>query len=133
MKLKVEVETQPSSQPAAKKSIGLWLLLIVCVLGWFGFLLVRSTLIPSGGNSPPPAAPEVVPVSHPEDGCPRGCSYRKPGCDIKGNVAFETAERIYHVPGQTYYEETEIRPEAGERWFCSEAEAVENGWRKSRL
>lgn len=54
------------------------------------------------------------------------------GCNIKGNISIETGERIYHVPGQTYYRETVISPRYGERWFCSEAEARRAGWRKSR-
>lgn len=54
------------------------------------------------------------------------------GCNIKGNMSIETGERIYHVPGQTYYEATRISPEYGERWFCSEEEARRAGWRKSR-
>lgn len=52
-------------------------------------------------------------------------------CDIKGNVSFNTGERIYHVPGQAYYDETVINEDYGERWFCTEDEAVEAGWRKS--
>ena len=44
-------------------------------------------------------------------------------CDIKGNINAGTGERIYHVPGQTYYAETVVNPLRGERWFCSEVEA----------
>lgn len=55
-----------------------------------------------------------------------------PSCKIKGNISIDTGERIYHVPGQRYYVETRIRPEYGERWFCSESEARAAGWRKSR-
>ena len=54
------------------------------------------------------------------------------GCEIKGNVSIESGERIYHVPGQEYYSETNIAAEWGERWFCSEAEARNAGWRKSK-
>ncbi|WP_246485612.1 sunset domain-containing protein [Aminobacter carboxidus] len=53
-------------------------------------------------------------------------------CDINGNVSIDTGERIFHVPGQEYYDETIIRPEFGERWFCSESEARSAGWRKSK-
>lgn len=52
-------------------------------------------------------------------------------CDIKGNISVHSGERIYHVPGQRYYASTIIRPEYGERWFCSEAEARSSGWRRS--
>lgn len=37
------------------------------------------------------------------------------GCNIKGNISIDTRERIYHVPGQTYYDETVISPRYGER------------------
>jgi hypothetical protein len=56
-----------------------------------------------------------------------GCKVR-----VKGNISFETGERIYHVPGQKFYDETYINPRKGERWFCSEEEARAAGWRKSR-
>ena len=55
-----------------------------------------------------------------------------PGCVIKGNISMRTGERIYHLPGQRYYDSTVISPDKGERWFCTEAEARENGWRKSK-
>jgi micrococcal nuclease len=50
---------------------------------------------------------------------------------IKGNISQSTGERIYHVPGQEFYDRTVIDETAGERWFCTEAEAVQAGWRKS--
>ena len=54
-------------------------------------------------------------------------------CDrcIKGNISYDSGERIYHFPGCEYYEETVINPAYGERWFSSEAEAVAAGWRKA--
>ncbi|WP_025661780.1 hypothetical protein [Rhizobium sp. IBUN] len=52
-------------------------------------------------------------------------------CNIKGNVSIDSGERIYHVPGQHYYEATKISPQYGERWFCSEQEARAAGWRKA--
>lgn len=55
------------------------------------------------------------------------------GCKIKGNVSLNTGERIYHVPGQRYYQDTVISSQYGERWFCSEQEARRAGWRKSRV
>lgn len=54
------------------------------------------------------------------------------GCPIKGNVSFATGERIYHLPGQPRYAETRIRPEWGERYFCTESEARAAGWRPAR-
>ncbi|MDA0674060.1 MAG: cold shock domain-containing protein [Cyanobacteria bacterium] len=49
-------------------------------------------------------------------------------CNVKGNISIDTGKKIYHAPGMKDYEITRISPEHGERWFCSEEEAVENGW-----
>jgi endonuclease YncB( thermonuclease family) len=40
-------------------------------------------------------------------------------CHIKGNIS-NKGIRIYHLPGQRFYEETVISPAKGERMFCSE-------------
>lgn len=53
------------------------------------------------------------------------------GCGIKGNISRD-GKRIYHLPGQAWYDATRIRPEQGERWFCSEADARAAGWRRAR-
>jgi Staphylococcal nuclease homologue len=53
-------------------------------------------------------------------------------CVIKGNIS-SGGERIYHVPGQRYYDKTQIDPSKGERWFCTEQEAVAAGWRKAKV
>jgi endonuclease YncB( thermonuclease family) len=55
----------------------------------------------------------------------------KKHCVIKGNISSK-GERIYHVPGGQYYSRTRINPAKGERWFCTEAEARAEGWRRSR-
>jgi endonuclease YncB( thermonuclease family) len=49
------------------------------------------------------------------------------GCVIKGNIS--RSDRIYHMPWDRFYERTRIEMDKGERWFCSEAEAVAAGWR----
>lgn len=74
--------------------------------------------------SPPPNSPE-----NPQSGCPSGCISPPAGCDIKGNVSFDSGEKIYHLPGDPYYNQTVINPDYGERWFCTEQEAQANGWR----
>ncbi|MFT6772549.1 MAG: endonuclease YncB(thermonuclease family) [Paracoccaceae bacterium] len=51
-------------------------------------------------------------------------------CAIKGNIS--KAGRIYHLPDSRDYARTRITPEAGERWFCSEADARAAGWRAVR-
>jgi endonuclease YncB( thermonuclease family) len=52
-------------------------------------------------------------------------------CDIKGNVS-KKGERIYHVPGQRFYDETVISSSNGERMFCTEDEARAAGWRRAK-
>ncbi|MEM9817866.1 MAG: cold shock domain-containing protein [Cyanobacteria bacterium P01_D01_bin.6] len=58
-------------------------------------------------------------------------SISQPGCVIKGNISIATGNKLYHLPGMKDYESTVIDPASGERWFCSESEAIENGWRKA--
>lgn len=50
------------------------------------------------------------------------------GCKIKGNVS-RKGDRIFHIPGSPDYERTVINEGAGERWFCTEQEAIAAGWR----
>jgi hypothetical protein len=55
------------------------------------------------------------------------------GCAIKGNIS-RKGERICHTPrGDRFYERTRIDEAKGERWFCSEKEAAEAGFRASLL
>ena len=57
---------------------------------------------------------------------------RSSECNIKGNISSK-GERIYHVPGQRYYDRTKISPSKGERWFCTEGEVRAAGWRRSKV
>ncbi|PHO03052.1 nuclease [Rhodobacteraceae bacterium 4F10] len=52
-------------------------------------------------------------------------------CNIKGNISSKGA-RIYHMPGTKWYSRTKISERYGERWFCSEADARNAGWRRAR-
>lgn len=49
------------------------------------------------------------------------------GCPIKGNISENG--RIYHVPWSRDYIKTRIDTAKGERWFCSEKDALAAGWR----
>ena len=54
------------------------------------------------------------------------------GCTIKGNVT--NAGRIYHMPWSPWYEKVRMDDGGrgsvkGKRWFCSETEAQQAGWR----
>lgn len=75
------------------------------------------------------AAPTIVPAAYSSLNVPAALN---PNCKIKGNISLNSGERIYHVPGQKHYAPTVISPSYGERWFCSEKEARDAGWRKSR-
>jgi cold shock CspA family protein len=55
----------------------------------------------------------------------------KPNCQVKGNISVSSRNKIYHLPGMEDYESTVIDESAGERWFCSESEASEAGWKKA--
>lgn len=50
------------------------------------------------------------------------------GCPIKGNIN-KKGEYIYHAPWSPWYAKTNIDVSKGERWFCSEREALDAGWR----
>ena len=80
------------------------------------------------------AKPEVRSIEKPEVRSiekPEVRSILKPECNIKGNISYNTGNKIYHLPGMEDYQSTKINPTKGERWFCSESEAIANGWRKA--
>lgn len=62
---------------------------------------------------------------------PNSQTTQEPNCLIKGNINI-SGEKIYHLPGCGSYNKTTINESAGERWFCSEDEAVSAGWRKAK-
>jgi len=117
------------------------------VLAAAGILSTWAVLAPERQASPrsrpiePPERPLAAPPPTekpaedpaPPEGCPEGCTSSQHGCGIKGNISLRTGERIYHLPGQQYYDRTVISPEAGERWFCTEEEAEANGWRRAKV
>ncbi|MEL6452714.1 MAG: thermonuclease family protein [Pseudomonadota bacterium] len=50
-----------------------------------------------------------------------------PACRIKGNISENG--RIFHMPGQAFYDVTLINVARGERWFCTADAARQAGWR----
>lgn len=52
-------------------------------------------------------------------------------CTIKGNIS-SSGEKIYHLEGCASYNVTKIDEARGERWFCTEEEAITAGWRKAK-
>lgn len=76
--------------------------------------------------APTASAPAVKPSAAPS------ASTSEPGaCSIKGNINSD-GEKIAHRPGDSAYERTKISTGKGERWFCSESEALAAGWRMAR-
>ena len=52
------------------------------------------------------------------------------GCPIKGQVA--GASRVYVLPWAADYERVRVQKTRGERWFCSEQEAVSAGFKAAQ-
>jgi len=52
-------------------------------------------------------------------------------CMIKGNYRPSTGTKIYHLPECYNYDRIVIDTSRGDRWFCTEKEAQEGGFRKS--
>ncbi len=50
-------------------------------------------------------------------------------CNIKGNISKNT--KIYFFPGCSSYQVSKVQLYLGERWFCSEKEAISAGFTKS--
>lgn len=56
-----------------------------------------------------------------------GAEYAAPnGCAIKGNITAHG--HLYYMPWSPRYASVKIEEGKGERWFCSEAEAISAGW-----
>ncbi len=96
---------------------------IAAGVGALGTLAVAQTHL---------SLPDVRPFFDPVINSQAAVGQPRVGCNIKGNISIATGERIYHVPGQKFYDATVISPQYDERWFCTEAEARAAGWRKAR-
>lgn len=95
------------------------------ILGLEGFKIQHNILAESGSNE---FLYDIMSFSLSK------CSLKtdkKNNCNIKGNIGYNSGEKIYHLPGCELYNETVINEEYGERWFCSEQEAMNAGWRKA--
>lgn len=129
----------------ARTSSGDWLLLGNGL--WISAdLVVNAPAVPIAEVTPtPPVRSAVPPAAVPSRGgaatgqgtnpnaftCIGGCVVPPdPSCAIKGNVN-SRGEKIYHLPGQRDYHRTNIKPEEGDRWFCTEEEARAAGFRRA--
>jgi micrococcal nuclease len=72
-----------------------------------------------------------------------GCDYKvtersqndvpasSPECTIKGNISAGVSTKTYFVDGCLTYNQVKIDPARGEKYFCSESEAVKAGYKKA--
>ena len=56
----------------------------------------------------------------------------KKSCAIKGNIDFQTYDKFYHLQSCRHYNQIVLNLAYGEKWFCSEDEAVKAGFIKTR-
>lgn len=52
-------------------------------------------------------------------------------CLIKGNIDKNSYEKFYHLPSCSHYSQIIIEKDIGERYFCSEKEAISAGFKKA--
>ena len=55
-----------------------------------------------------------------------------PKCNLKGNYDADSNRNIYYFPGCAQYEFTIVEKDEGEKWFCSEKEALAAGYLRSK-
>jgi micrococcal nuclease len=103
---KYQKEFKEAQSEASTGKIGLW-----------GDVCQETSVQTSNDTDASEAVPVVAPVSD-------------SSCVIKGNISTKN-EKIFHVPGCGSYSKTVIDESEGERWFCSEQEALNAGWRKA--
>ena len=113
---KKQADYKKAQQVAEDEKKGLWA---------DGVCETSTTASTSSSESQTQTTPAAAQQTTPQASTPTDCN-------IKGNIS-SSGEKIYHVPGQKYYDSTRVDTSAGERMFCSEQEAVDAGWRKSKV
>ena len=61
------------------------------------------------------------------DSCTQMVNKEKASCNIKGN---DRNGKIYYVPECGVYNNVTVQLYLGDRWFCTEKEAIKAGFRK---
>ena len=87
----------------------------------------QTESIPVTQTPPAPSAPVIQTEPEPQREVE---DTKTTTCVIKGNIS-SSGEKIYHSPGCRSYNQTIIDTSKGERWFCSDAEALNAGWRRA--
>ena len=138
---KITPEYLPAESVAKKQKVGIWQGSFEQPAKW------RYDRRQAEDGSPSSGGPSDGPPSFTGAGAAAGAASKsktsaaktsskdapqQPGCQIKGNIGVN-GEKIYHLPGSPVYASTKIDTAAGEKYFCSEEEAVKAGFRPSRL
>ncbi len=87
-------------------------------------------VVPPAPASAETTVPQPVPTPMPTTSPQPTTAPTSASCNIKGNIS--SGGKIYHLPGCSSYNQTVINEVQGERWFCTEEEAVAVGWRKAK-
>jgi endonuclease YncB( thermonuclease family) len=107
---------------ARENRLGLWSGAFVAPWDWRH--RNGRTIVLGAQSVPLSARPELLSAASSEEA-------PSPECVIKGNVS-RTGKRLYHMPGQVNYAQIKMDKGKGERWFCSEEEALVAGWHRAR-
>ena len=70
------------------------------------------------------------PIATPASPCAEGCFEPSEGCVIKG-VVTGMGDKYYYLPEMEEYREGLVLVKYGGRWFCTEEEAIQNGFEKA--
>ncbi|MBD1875682.1 cold shock domain-containing protein [Nodosilinea sp. FACHB-131] len=110
-----------------------WLQALVGILGLTTVALFAAPLVHRTFLLSPVASILPSPLAEPDTTAPPSPveAFTEPTCMVKGNISISSGNKLYHVPGMEDYEGTEIHLDKGERWFCTEAEAIAAGWRRA--
>lgn len=88
-----------------------------------------SPLLSSPVETPEEIPPTETPMSTPSK-CPNGCLEPSEGCVIKG-VVTGMGDKYYYLPDMESYDDAPpLIVKYGGRWFCTEEEAIKNGFQK---
>jgi hypothetical protein len=101
--------------------------------GQYGWVFAGTITLSGDPSSVPTLVDVPLPQTQSDEGhgasaCPGGCIKPPPGCTIKGDVN-RKGQRIYVTLSSLSYDMTLVRPEEGDRWFCTPDEAEANGFR----
>lgn len=123
---------KPSPKKSKPKALVAALIAAAITIGIYanGSLDEREAKAPHRKFTSVASRPEAKPERHLTDQSTPVDEWFSSDCRIKGNISDEDG-MVYHLPGTSHYDTTEITLTRGERWFCSEEEAREAGWRRS--